>query len=207
MFKLYLCYLNGTEFEVPEEILSDYRKEKLSRQRAPQIRAQSAAAELLLRFALSDSGFAIDTPLEIGTVEHGKPFLKSGECSFSLSHSSDAVLCALCDTQIGADIQLVSRADPALIARFFAEDEQRYVFSSADRDAAFTEIWTKKESWCKLTGRGLTLPFPSFSVLDETTSRCFRHARAGKFHFCVAAYDGLPERIEPIVTDMGALRP
>ena len=207
MFKLYLCYLNGTELEVPEEILSEYRKEKLSRQRAPQIRAQSAAAELLLRFALSDSGFVVGTPLEIGTDEHGKPFLKSGECSFSLSHSSDAVLCVLCDTQIGADIQLASRANPALIRRFFAEDEQRYVFSSADRDTAFTEIWTKKESWCKLSGKGLALPFPSFSVLDETMSRCFRHAWAGKYHFCVAAADGLPEKIDPIVTDMGALLP
>ena len=83
--------------------------------------------------------------------------------------------------------------------RFFTEDERTFVLSSKEADEAFTEIWTKKESWCKLSGEGLALPLRSFSVLDDAIAPLLWHRRAGEYHAAVcgqAVLDGIIEWID-----------
>ena len=199
MLRVYFCRPDGDAPELPEELLSAYRREKLAALKAQGARSESVFSELLLRFALADSGFCVRKPLEIKAGEHGKPFLSGEECFFSISHSGGAVLCALSDREIGADLQLSSRAKPPLMERFFTADERAYVLSAEDADAAFTEIWAKKEGWCKLSGLGLALGLQSFSVLDESIAPLTRHRRAGEYHISVcgeAARDGEIEWIE-----------
>ena len=59
MIGLYLTYLPDTEPPVPEELLSLYRREKLSRQTNGLVRRQSLLSELLLRHALRESGWLV----------------------------------------------------------------------------------------------------------------------------------------------------
>lgn len=203
MLRVYFCRPEGEAPELAEGLLSSYRREKLAALKAPRARSESVFSELLLRRALADSGFPVEAPLDIAAGEHGKPFLPGGECFFSISHSAGAVLCAISDRETGADLQIVTRAKPPLMERFFAEEERKYVLSSEDADGAFTEIWTKKESWCKLSGFGLALPLSSFSVLDESIAPLMRHRRIGEYHLAVcgeAARDGEIEWTE-IKTD------
>ena len=148
MLKAYFCRVAADPPAVPEAFLSSYRKEKLAAKTAPRVRRESVFSELLLRCALRDSGFPLDGPLKIATGEHGKPFLKGNEVFFNLSHSADMLLCALSDSEVGADVQIRSEAKLPLLERFFAEDEREYVLSAKGSDDACTEIWTEKESWC-----------------------------------------------------------
>ena len=199
MLKAYFCLLGEATPDVPPGLLSAYREEKLAAQKAPHARRQSLYSELLLRYAMKDSGFAPETPLEITEGEYGKPRLRGGEICFNLSHSGDALLCALSDREIGADVQRRTQAKLPLMKRFFAEDERHFVLSADDSDGAFTEIWAKKESWCKLSGKGLALPLPSFSVLDDEIAPLLWHRREGEYHIAVcgdAVRNGQFDRIK-----------
>lgn len=187
MLNLYYCRLPEEEPAVPEGLLSAYREEKLKKQTNARARLQSVNAELLLRRALKDSGFPPNGPLDIGAGEFGKPFLRGGECFFSLSHSACELLCALGSREIGADIQVKTKARPSLMMRCFSEAEQSYVFDAADPDAAFTEIWVKKESLIKRIGRGLAIPLASFCVFDGEIAPLIWHTTEGEYHLAVCS--------------------
>lgn len=148
--------------------LSEYRKTQLIRMRPPYARRAAIGAELLLSHALSEACPNVTLPPDIITNEHGKPYLRAGEVKFSLSHSGRLVAVALCDEEIGLDIQEKAEYNPKLAARFFTDDEQAYIEQSADKGAAFTEIWSKKESYIKAIGTGLSTPLNSFSVMDKS---------------------------------------
>ena len=197
MLKLYYCRLPDSAPDVPSELLSAYRREKLEKQTNERVRLRS----------LRDGGFAVDGPLNIVVSERGKPFLQGGGCFFSLSHSADAVLCALGDRNVGADIQIASKANEALIGRFFSEEERAFVRGSEDPDRAFTEIWTKKESFCKMDGRGLALPLGSFSVFDPHTAALLWHTTAGEYYLALCSDTVKTERPEVIEVETGVLFP
>ncbi len=207
MLRLYFCRLPVTEPPFPEKLLSSYRREKLEKQKNARVRLQSLGSELLLRHALRDSGFMIEGPLDIAAGEYGKPSLKNGACCFSLSHSGDMLLCALCGREIGADIQLKEKVRPELIQRFFTAEERTFIFNAADPDAAFTGVWAKKESVCKRDGRGLALPLGSFSVLDEDIVPFLWQEKIGEYYMAVCS-DALTEELpELIEVETGVLLP
>lgn len=95
----------------------------------------------------------------------GKPYIKDRKnVHFNLSHSGRYVVLAWGDTELGVDVQ---KHDPATNTeavgmRWFAPDEQQYAHRDANR---FYEVWTKKESFLKYTGKGLRTSLHSFSVL------------------------------------------
>lgn len=95
--------------------------------------------------------------------DFGKPFLKNRQdLHFNLSHSGRYVVLAWGEQEVGVDVQRHDANRAAVATRFFTEDEQRY----AEEDPArFYEIWTKKESYLKYTGTGLSGGLRSFSVL------------------------------------------
>lgn len=102
--------------------------------------------------------------------EKGKPLYKGA--GFSISHSSGAVCCAVSvpyekenvpedwkmlpigdGTDVGIDIEPSDRrVYMPLARRFFSETEKEHIGCDATR---FLEVWTKKESICKLTGEGI----------------------------------------------------
>ena len=207
MLRLYYCAPPEETPSIPAELLSDYRRQKLSALKPPSARRESLFAELLLRYALADRGLAPDGPLEIGVGEYGKPYLRGEALHFNLSHTAGIVLCALSDAELGADVQVKAEARPPLLQRFFALDEREYVLNASDADEAFTELWTKKESWCKRSGLGLSLPLASFSVLDAALAPQIAHTRLGRCHIAVCTEAELPERLELIEVETGALLP
>ncbi len=124
-------------------------------------RRQCLAAGLLLlhRFG-SDS---------VEKNPYGKPYIP-GEAEFSISHSGDAVLLAVSETPVGADIELISDRDTSRIAkRAFCAEESAFIEASEDKRRAFFDIWTRKESYMKAVGRGFDLPMESFSVIPDVS--------------------------------------
>ncbi len=129
----------------------EYMNEIMSRSNA-ESREASLAALLLLSKALTLAG-ADTKELILRREKSGRPYAVGREdLDFSLSHTKNAVACALMiekDARVGVDIETaptLERAD-AVSKRFFSESEREAV--RARGCDGFTEIWTKKEALYK----------------------------------------------------------
>ena len=108
--------------------------------------------------------------LELDHAESGAPLLFNGQY-ISISDTKNYWACAVSDSPLGIDIEELSRRASASIVRKFHKAEQEYlsVLSAGSRE--WTEelfsIWTRKEAYAKYTGKGLSVGFSKFSVLDN----------------------------------------
>ena len=122
------------------------------------------AADALLRRVLGD-GYP-----RMERTETGKPFLPHRPgFHFNLSHSGTWAAIAWSSSPLGLDVQTLRPGTnmEAVARRYFAPEEQHYVFSEADGQAErFFEVWTGKESYVKYLGTGLNIDLTSFSVLS-----------------------------------------
>ncbi|MGI5977830.1 MAG: 4'-phosphopantetheinyl transferase family protein, partial [Candidatus Limivicinus sp.] len=167
-----------------EYTLSDYRMSRLKNLKGKMQRQQSIGAGLLLNYAIQRLAPGMGIPPDIVTGKYGKPELRGGELFFSLSHSKNMAACAVSDGEIGIDIQITSDGSEKLIKRIFREDERKYIESHPDRQYAFTELWSLKESYIKARGMGLKIPLSGFSVFETAG---MWHAAAGEFHIGVCS--------------------
>lgn len=97
-------------------------------------------------------------PLSFHYGEKGKPYLEKIPLFFSISHSEGRVICAVSETEVGADLQYPRKMDAArLAARFFSEEEKREFSSLSlkEQEEFFYRLWVRKEAYGKLTGEGL----------------------------------------------------
>ena len=89
--------------------------------------------------------------------EHGKPrFPDHPDHHFNLSHSGPYSLCALSDSPVGADIQIVKDSwNPRLPQRVCSPEQLAWLEGQPDRNRAFALLWTLKEARVKYEGTGL----------------------------------------------------
>ena len=120
-------------------------------------------AGLLLACALRRAGAS---DLSLHCLSNGKPELAIAQnLHFNLSHSGTLAVCAVSDQSVGVDVEVIQRADPGVVAMCFQPSEQAWLNRSDDPCRAFTRLWTRKESYLKLLGTGLSHPLDSFAVL------------------------------------------
>lgn len=108
-----------------------------------------------------------DKRLRYGT--NGKPYLKSGELYFSISHSAGRTICAVADQEIGADIQKI--AYRPRVARRICQDHE---LAEANSPAGFTRLWALKESFVKANGAGLAYGLKNIDSHKLKTAKCWR---------------------------------
>lgn len=160
---------------------------------------QSAAAWSLLLWALRRE-HALEVLPERAVDARGKPYFPSRpDICFSLSHTRGCVLCALSETPVGADVQLVSEKDAAFAGRLMSERERR--------DFTLHELWCLREAVYKLTGRGSlrSMPFrreggvivPPF---DGVVCRLYGEAPDCACAAAVYAGEALPETLIAVPT-------
>ena len=118
----------------------------------------SVLSSILLSFALRSEGFDIHP--SICTGPHGKPYLKDREFNFNISHSATRAICAVTSPsyEIGCDIEAYTKCDVRVAERVFEKQEQKRLesFSGEDADVLFTRMWTRKESYFKCMGIGIS---------------------------------------------------
>ena len=172
------------------EAVPEYRKRKVLQYRFAEGRRQSLGVGLLLAWALEERG--VDGKrVRMEETPRGKPFLpEHPELQFSLSHSGRWALCAIRRGQVGCDAERIGRGSEKLTRRFFHPEEQAFLASLGPETSdawqrAFTRLWTRKESFLKSTGEGLSRPLAAFSVLDGTKGFTFAHAAPDPaYDFC-----------------------
>ena len=148
------------------------RKQKIASFRHAESQRLSLGVGLLLVLALEEEG--IDgRQARIAEGQWGKPFLPDHpNLHFSLSHSGKWAMCALGNRPLGCDVEATGRGNEKLTKRFFHPEEQQALALLApdtrpEWQREFARIWTRKESWLKADGRGLSLGMESFSVLAD----------------------------------------
>ncbi len=143
-------------YEADLRLLPPQRYEKAMTYRFLPDRKRCVRAYMLLWEGLSREYGVERAPLfDFGS--HGKPVLRDDPgLHFSLSHSGNAVLCALDRRPVGADIEMIRHHNLEHLLSVFSDRERASIEQAASPELCFTRLWTRKESYLKLTGEGLT---------------------------------------------------
>ncbi|MDB6096738.1 MAG: phosphopantetheine-protein transferase [Francisellaceae bacterium] len=101
--------------------------------------------------------------------EYGKPFLKYHNLYFNVSHTKGCLLYAFClKTSVGIDIEKRETITDilSLATLFFSENEYlRFLeLDNSEKPLAFYRCWTRKESYLKAIGIGLSFPMNQIEV-------------------------------------------
>lgn len=134
-------------------VLDDERKYKISKYNKD-VAVKMFAGDVISRFAINYI-FGIDIKkLFYKTDNSGKPYLKDyRDVFFNISHSKNAVVCAVSDKKVGVDVQYMKDVNfKYIIKRCFSEKEKIKISNSIDKKNEFYNIWTQKESFIKCNG-------------------------------------------------------
>ena len=155
-----------SEYECLLDFVSEERREKIAAFPRDGDKLRSLFTEMLIRKDISERFKAPPDCFVIKKDEHGKPFIEgSGGFGFSVSHSGGAVALSSGFSPSGIDIEKIRPHNPRVSTRFFTENER---IAAETSDEAFFEIWTKKEAYSKMTGKGIGEVFSSFDVTDKS---------------------------------------
>jgi len=182
-----------------EATLSAAETARQARLRTPVLRQTYGRAHGFLRAVLSQYTGQPASDLVIHSDIQGKPVLPGFGLHFNLSYRPGRALLAVSDAYpVGVDVEpLAPLADAAaLIRELYTPAEQAALRAAAPADywRLFYTIWTRKEAYAKALGRGIGMPFNTFSVLDFEPGRPLAFtapAGAGLHHWAVGAgYQG-----------------
>lgn len=171
MLKIYTAHTqelkNDALFWKQYQTVPAHRKEKIDRMRFDKDKRLSLGAWLLLTEGLSEIGIH-DKEMDLSYGTGGKPFLKKyPDIYFSLSHSEEAVMCAISDREVGCDVEKVKDIDLKIAKRFFHEKEYEKIIGQSTKEERldmFYRFWTLKESFMKVTGLGMRLALSDFMI-------------------------------------------
>lgn len=154
-------YLNNNveDLNIQEELakVSDQRRIAALRYRHENDRRLSLAVYRLLHEALK-THYGITEPPEFAFNAYGKPWLKDyPQIHFNLSHCRRAALCVVADQAVGCDIETIGQGiNIDLCNKCFNAEETNLILQSDNPPLTFAKLWTKKEAFLKLIGKGLT---------------------------------------------------
>lgn len=147
------------------------------------------AAHAMLNKRLSESLKLSVAELSINLSPGAKPVLAGGKSlDFNLSHSSNAFVFAVSDARdliLGVDIEEIREITDikGVADSYFHPLEQEYILSGSsgqeEQRIRFYEIWTRKESFLKMLGLGITNGLQSFTTtpgLHPSTLLSFQDA-------------------------------
>ena len=159
--------------------LPPQRLDKTARLRSVPDKALSLGAGLLLMKAIRSllpEGRDLSEQLITGKLcfsygEHGKPYLPGvSDFHFNISHSGSIAALAVSDREIGCDLERIRLADLRIARHFFSEKENELLDAAASKEeqnALFYRLWTLRESFLKVTGKGLSLSMRDFAIVLE----------------------------------------
>lgn len=181
MFKLYFYSdfekLSEKEFSEIAESMPQSVKERAGRYKKEEDRKKSFLCYNLLKTAL-ENDYGIND-FELLFSEKGKPYLKDrNDIFFSISHSKKCCVCVISDKEIGVDAEEIKPFSQRLAEKVCSENELREIEKSPDKAREFTKIWTRKESFIKMTGEGFS---HGLKEADTTTKKFFSEEREGLF--------------------------
>ena len=162
---------SSERLKIMEAWLDEAERERAARFHFPEDRARFAFGRGLARRYLSDILSVRDPKLvKFALSDRGRPTLANDESiQFSITHSKELVAVAMTrNARVGIDLECMERklnleglAERILSAEDFRGFEE---LPEQEKEAAFFRVWTRKESYLKATGEGITDALKEISV-------------------------------------------
>jgi len=151
------------------QLLSIEERSKADRFHFSKDRNLYLVSHAMLRLVLAR--YVKQSPWQISYLKNtfGKPYLPGNPLHFNLSHSGESVIIAICkEAPIGVDIEQnkPNTEYVSLLKSIFTVEEQNQIatFKGDEQYQAFLNAWTRKESFIKAVGKGLSISLTSFEV-------------------------------------------
>lgn len=155
--------LNKADLQALMPLLSRKRKDRIERFLHIEDAFRSLIGDLLVA-----KMFSIEEPGQmeiISTNDYGKPYFPEfPHCQFNVSHSGSWIACAAHHSEVGIDIEKHKAMDVHIAKQLFTAEEWMEIKEQEDTLRAFYDLWTRKESYIKAVGKGLSIPLDSFQV-------------------------------------------
>lgn len=165
----------------------------------PQDKLMSLCTRLLIRQAIAED---LSTPLgsiSLSYGEYGKPYVPNHVgYHFSVSHCDNMVVYVSHNKPIGIDIESIKERNPKIERRLYTPNEVAYVESGSNPDVNYFEVWTMKESYSKLLGLGLNLPFSSFDTTVLSAKGYYYTKTINNYVVTICTEDALKLHVETI---------
>ncbi len=136
-------------------------------------RCRSLAASLLLKKALEEEGICYEETC-FTKEQGGKPKLLQNGLFFNLAHAQEMAVCVISDQQVGVDVERRDRLEgkeqsrKLQIAKKILTPEEWKLWEKAGcQTEELISVWTKKESYVKMTGKGLTEKLTTVDTLSN----------------------------------------
>ncbi|AIQ13248.1 hypothetical protein PDUR_16035 [Paenibacillus durus] len=167
--------------------VSEKKRDKLSKYRRKEDLYRSLLGELLVRVTACQYIGCKNEAIRFVYNRYGKPFLAEyPSFSFNLSHSGSWAVIIWDHRQqaLGVDVEEIKPIHMEIAERFFADTEYRDLVIKQGKDQLeyFFRLWTLKESYVKAMGKGLSIPFNDFSLVQKGDNEWFS-PEADRFHF------------------------
>lgn len=175
MLKVYYANIaplrDAVHFDESMRLVLPERREKIIRLKAKEEQFRSLAANRLLRIALEEAG--IDYEMQkFSYNEHGKPLLLHQNMHFNMSHAGDYAVCGISDQPIGVDVEVITKLDGKpeqirrIVDRILTGSEQNFWNTHGATGTQLLKIWTKKESYAKMKGIGLSIGLENIDTIE-----------------------------------------
>lgn len=159
MIKIYYAHIENFDDDFYHKALSAIPREKVETiKKITHIKTahESILAWFMVSYAYrSVYGSKSDLP-KLEFHENGKPSFVSADFYFNISHSDGLVCVAVSENEIGIDVQSFRISFDSVKRRVLSESELEIVNSSENGNDIFIDIWSRKESYLKFTGLGIS---------------------------------------------------
>ncbi|SER95609.1 4'-phosphopantetheinyl transferase family protein [Lachnobacterium bovis] len=141
-------------------------------------KCRSLSAGLLVSYALAVEDISVKD-VQIKYQKNNKPYLENSNIFYNISHTQKYVAVVISDCESGIDVETARKRwkdNPKSLERLskkilsLSERQQFDNICNEEKTAYFTKIWTKKESYVKATGEGITF---NLSEIDTNDMECF----------------------------------
>jgi 4'-phosphopantetheinyl transferase len=205
-------------FEYLLNCVSPDKKDRLKRFYRREDTLRGLFADLLSRHMIMQKTGLENHEIFFTANEYGKPFLKDREdIQFNLSHSGVWVVGVIDHQVVGIDVERVQEIDLDISKNYFSPDEHEDLMSKADKFDYFFTLWSLKESYIKILGKGLSHPLNAFSIkftrtgeiiikvedqrIDDLFFRQYDIDKAYKMAVC-ATHNHLPVQVNMLPPDV-----
>lgn len=189
MLKVYYANIAPLEDDahrrVSMDLVQPMRREKLSKLKSKEECMRGLAASRLLCMALEAEGIFYENQI-FSYGEHGKPYILHKNMHFNMSHAGNYAVCAISDQKIGVDVEAITRLDGRLdqtlriAKRILTQSEFMKWKESGAKSLELLKIWTRKESYAKMTGLGLSIGLEN---IDTIAGAHFQNMQPDDVHY------------------------
>ena len=193
--------LSDASFDLGLSVLDESSRKSALRFKFKHLQDKYIQTQFTLRYLLSNYLNIEPQDIEFSKNNHGKPYLALGNLKnnsknnlknnsnlmFNISHSNDYALFAFVNNnlEIGIDIEKISdKPYLELAERFFSKKEFELLsnLQSNQQKIGFFRLWTRKESYIKAIGEGLSHSLSAFSMNIDEKAEFLDHDLAKKWH-------------------------